>query len=386
MLKTTAAAEVSHLASFPTHAPIAGSATVLRIYFHNEGTTSETVIIPAQIQIHMQDESAKKQIISAFNKVGDTLATLAPGHFISHDYALTLPTTLAGTISYDIAEFSDVRETTKIIQGTAESSDKNQIFYGETKRTRSITEIDSLYSVYAANFAMHEPIYFLIGSNPEDSTFQLSFRYRLFNPSGTLSIKHPWLSGFNLAYTQTSFWDLKSDSFPFEDTSYKPEFMYLTENLKLRPSWLDGLFLQTAIQHESNGRDGDESRSTNYVYVKPSFIFYHEASQLGIMFSPKFLYYFNNDDETNPGLENYRGHIDLELKVGKANSYVLTTNTRFASKGTSFQADLTYPLSRLLNNNFDIYLQLRYSNILAESLLDYTERTETLRLGIALTR
>ncbi len=49
-------------------------------------------------------------------------------------------------------------------------------------------------------------------SNPEDSKFQVSFKYRFFNKKGTLAQKYPWVKGFRFGYTQTSFWDLKSES------------------------------------------------------------------------------------------------------------------------------------------------------------------------------
>ncbi len=57
-----------------------------------------------------------------------------------------------------------------------------------------------------------------------------------------------------------------------------------------------------------------------------------------------------------------------------------------AERGTSVQADLTYPISKLLGNNLDIYLHLQYVDTIAESLLDYTERNRAFRLGFALVR
>ncbi|MBW1827513.1 MAG: phospholipase A [Deltaproteobacteria bacterium] len=49
-------------------------------------------------------------------------------------------------------------------------------------------------------------------SNPGDSKFQVSFKYRFFNKKGTLAQKYPRVKGFRFGYTQTSFWDLKSES------------------------------------------------------------------------------------------------------------------------------------------------------------------------------
>ena len=86
-----------------------------------------------------------------------------------------------------------------------------------------------MFQSFLADFSVHEPMYFLLGVEPglEQSKFQFSFKYRLFNSKGYLAVKAPWVSGFHLGYTQRSIWDLKNDSKPFEDTSYMPEVFYL---------------------------------------------------------------------------------------------------------------------------------------------------------------
>ncbi len=381
-------AEISPLMVFPQSSVRAGSATTVKVYFHNEGQTSENFIIPLQLQLIINEHQATPQTLSAFNSDSERSVSLAPGQFISQTYHIAIPADLDSIVSFTLAGFSSPA-TTMVIQPSQAIPTQPvapAIATDKSIPEPSIRDLQSLYRPYDANFSAHEPTYFVIGTDPSKSKFQLSFKYRLFNPSGSLSRRYPWVSGFHLGYTQTSFWDLDAESLPFEDTSYKPEFMYQSSNLDFRPNWLDAFFIQTAFQHESNGRGGDSSRSTNYFYTKPIFAIYNENNRLGIMVAPKFLYYYNNDDDTNPDLADYRGYVDLEVKVGKAESLMLSTNTRFAKKGTSFQADLSYPISRLLGNNFDVYLQLQYSNALAESLLHYTERTEALRLGIALVR
>jgi len=146
------------------------------------------------------------------------------------------------------------------------------------------------------------------------------------------------------------------------------------------------IFLQAGFQHESNGRSGENSRSTNYVYAKPILVLYDEDSRLGLMIAPKVWTYVANDSDTNPDLEQYRGYFDLELKFGKADSVVVGTHLRWADQGGSVQADLTYPISRLLFDGLDLYLQFQYVNALAESFIDYKERTEAFRLGFSIVR
>lgn len=147
-----------------------------------------------------------------------------------------------------------------------------------------------------------------------------------------------------MGYTQTSFWDLKSDSAPFEDTSYKPELFWLSQNsLQYEHGLLKGVFLQSGIQHESNGRGGDLSRSTNYLYIKPILIFYDDDSRLGLELSPKIWLYVNNEDETNADLPDYRGYFDLVAKFGMAESFEVGSQFRWADEGVSFQFDFSSP-------------------------------------------
>ena len=149
---------------------------------------------------------------------------------------------------------------------------------------------------------------------------------------------------------------------------------------------MKGVFLQTGIQHESNGRGGDLSRSTNYLYAKPFFILYDERRQLGLQIAPKIWTYVSNDNDTNADLEDYRGYFDLEVKLGKADSFVLESHLRWAQEGVSTQWDLTYPLHRYVFRHFGFYFQAQYVNALAESLIDYRERNKAFRLGLAIVR
>jgi len=253
-------------------------------------------------------------------------------------------------------------------------------------RYPDINDIFNLYQPYLEHISAYEPIYFLVGTNPEDSKFQFSFKYRLFNPDSPLAERYRFLNGFHFAYTQTSFWDLASSSLPFEDTSYKPEIFHISSNIDTGLSPESGLFIQSGIQHESNGQGGEASRSTNFLYARPVFIYYDEASNFGFMISPKFWLYVDNDEEYNRDLPDYRGYFYLDLMAGKPNGLVLSSNLRWAQKGGSAQFDATYPLHRIHTGISGAYLHIQYVNSLAESLLDYDARNEAIRIGISIVR
>ncbi|HSH70777.1 MAG TPA: phospholipase A, partial [Deferrisomatales bacterium] len=155
----------------------------------------------------------------------------------------------------------------------------------------SLESIFTLYQPYLPNIRAYEPMYFLVGTQPRKSKFQFSFQYRPLNASGPLARSHPWVNGFHLAYTQTSLWDLQSDSKPFEDTSYKPELFFLSGNLRHGEETRLRVFVQGGVQHESNGLGGEFSRSTNVVYCKPTLIWLWRDTLTGLQLAPRFWLY-----------------------------------------------------------------------------------------------
>lgn len=253
-------------------------------------------------------------------------------------------------------------------------------------RYPSIDSMFTLYQPYLNNVSAYQPIYFLVGTDPGESKFQFGFKYRLVNPKSSLAERYRFMDGFHFAYTQTSYWDLASSSLPFEDTSYKPELFYISPNIDTGLSRTSGLFLQTGIQHESNGQGGDDSRSTNFLYASPIFISYNEKTTFGFMISPKAWAYVYNADDTNHDLPDYRGYFDLELKCGLADGLVVGSNLYWAKKGGSIQIDASYPLDRITSGISGLYLHVQYVNCLAESLLNYDERTEAIRIGVSIVR
>ncbi len=373
--------------SFPEQNKIAGEYANLSFYILNEDKREIDFPFPKQLELLVMTEDGQTFSVAAVGTNNPETKIIAPKAFAKQDYVFKIPEIQGGKLEVSLVGYEGAKSVLTV--RLPEKNDDDSPVAESTEppeKYPTLENLFTLYQPYVANISAYEPIYFLVGTEPEKSKFQLSFKYRPFNPKGTLSKKYSWLQGIHLGYTQTSFWDLESDSAPFEDTSYKPEIFFLSKNFKSRPDWLKGLFLQAGLQHESNGRGMEFSRSTNYGYLKPYFIYYNPHSRLGFQFSPKLSFYFNNDDETNADFPDYRGYLELETKFGKAESFLLTSSIRPAEEGLSFQVDLSYPISNFVNDNFDLYLQIQYSNALAESLLNYQERTEALRIGFSIVR
>lgn len=235
------------------------------------------------------------------------------------------------------------------------------------------------------NFYGYEPFYFLYGWDPKNIKFQISFKYRVLNPQGSIGTKWHWLADFYFGYTQTSFSDLEAPSDPFLDTSFKPEFLYSQKELRSRPaSILSRLGLEAGIQHESNGKSGLASRSLNIIYAKP-YLYFGNVEEYHFTLAPKIWIYIGNLSE-NPDIADFKGYFDLELKFGKPDGLELRSNLRQGAEGGSVQIDFTYPFRILTFGNFNGYFQVQYFSGYGETLLFYNQKDTQFRIGFALYR
>ena len=140
----------------------------------------------------------------------------------------------------------------------------------------------------------YKTIYFLAGK--PDTKIQISFKTQ---PINKLDLY--------FAYSQLMMWDVLEPSAPFRDLNYNPDLFYRIHIKKESNRWIDlGIY-----EHESNGRDGVNSRSWNRAYV-----LFH-STQKGehqILWSIKswFPYGYKN---SNRNLLRYRGLWEIQVAV-----------------------------------------------------------------------
>ncbi|MGY1487929.1 phospholipase A [Methylobacillus pratensis] len=230
-----------------------------------------------------------------------------------------------------------------------------------------------------------EPIYFLFGNGDDhgaDARFQISFKYRPFEPKGSVAQYAPFLSNLYFSYTQTTLWDIGGDSSPFRDTSYRPGLFYRWAGSSkglFSDSWRIG------IEHESNGQGGVDSRSLNTAYVRPSWHL-DFANGRRLTFSPKIYAYIDKDE--NSDIQHYRGYADWQLRYGREDGLMVTGLYRQGTKGyATGQLDISYPLSDRILSRTGTFAHLQIFSGYGETLLDYDKDRDTqIRLGISVTR
>ncbi|MBI9087181.1 MAG: phospholipase A [Desulfobacterales bacterium] len=371
----------------PSQAIISNQSISVTVIFKNPGSKVARFSFPNEVifELTRGEQQTRLPAVWMAAPVKHELF-LTPGAFSEQQFSIPVPAVVSG---YARLKMIDPPSNTVILEiansgenVSGEDRPEPPPPGGETK----LEAMESKIRPYLANLSFYDSNYFLAGADPKKSKFQLSFKYRLFREHSLLSERSAILQGMHLAYTQTSYWDLKSDSAPFEDTSYKPELFFVSPSFDLKLPWLYTANAQIGAQHESNGRGGDASRSTNILYFKPIFMFAGKSEDAGIMIAPRFMVYVGNDVKTNPDLPDYRGYVDLEIKTGLLEGFILDTHFRYGEKGGSAQFDLSYPLTELLGSNVDLYFYTQYYIGYAESLLHYDRKESALRFGFSIAR
>ncbi|EJN09621.1 phospholipase A [Herbaspirillum sp. YR522] len=234
--------------------------------------------------------------------------------------------------------------------------------------------------------SFHEPMFFTVGNSGDNANakFQLSLKFRLFMPDDPRS--RGLLDNLYLGYTQFSLWDLGAPSAPFRDTSYRPSLFYYLPDLGISNGLVSRVGIATGLEHESNGKDGLQSRSVNTYFVQPTVNF-GNLNDYHLSISPK-AYAYLGPTRDNRDIGDYRGHLDLKLAYGKPDGWELASTIRKGRRSDygSVDTQLSYPLSRLIPGTAG-YLVASYFYGYGESLLTYNQKERAqFRIGYAFWR
>ena len=242
-----------------------------------------------------------------------------------------------------------------------------------------------LNSFLVSRLSTFEPMYFADGSNGENlAKFQLSFKFRMVIPDDPRS--RGFVDNLYFGYTQTSLWDLGEYSAPFRDTSYMPQLFYYLSDTGWKSSWFSKMGIMAGYEHESNGRDGPESRGIDIFFVRPTWDFGDvDANHLTV--SPKVYFYAHIAGE-NHDIADYRGYMDLLIKYGSNDGWQLATTLRKGMKSTygSVDTQFTYPLSKLINSRWGGFLWVGFFTGYGEDILDYNQHRWIARIGYSVAR
>ncbi len=258
-----------------------------------------------------------------------------------------------------------------------------------TPKLVSTTDQQATQEVFLKRFESHEPIYFAVGFNEiTNAKFQFSFKYRVTDPEGLLTDVAPgFWNGVYFGYTQTSFWDLQSDSAPFFDTNFRPSLFWFRDRIEKYSDDSLQVGFEAGIEHESNGKGGAESRSLNILYLRPKWN-WSIGDDDHIEVAPKVWVYIGDLDD-NSGIEDFRGYFQLRTRAYDEDGLQLSSELRLGADIDHgyHELDLSYPLNKLFHGNPGAYLHLQYFNGWGESLRTFNSKTPSqVRIGVMLVR
>lgn len=364
----------------------AGESVTLELVIINDGAEPEIVEISAPLHIKLETQAGISIVPFVPEQSGSL--SIAPRSFLkvtlkgqipaeAEGVATLISTGLeANTLLVQIASAAEPKAAA--VQATAPTVDVESA-ERSTVRSALIDKPPPLaVSVY-------EPVYFLVGGDGGlNAKFQISLRYRLFDGQGRLAERLPWIDDIYLSYSQTSLWDLNDLSKPFRDSSYRPRLFFSDFDLH---RFFDGrlrLGVEAGAGHESNGKEGDDSRSFNMLYVRPLLTF-GDPDGLRAYAAPLIHNYISDDE--NPTISHYRGYVDWVFGVGSKGGLDLSATVRKGTRGNygSLELNASYPLSKLSGGDLTGWLMLQYFGGYGESLLDFDQKLDSqLRLGIAI--
>ena len=320
--------------------------------------------------------------------VGEPTTThLAPGGFVKYVYqvaAADLPmdgyTLLIGAEPVAVTVAS--RATTPDASGKTEPM-------GTSGDTSAAGQVPAVVAHNRLGLHPHEPVYFSVGANKGlNARFQLSFKFRPTGPENPDDDGTLFTDQFYFAFTQTSLWDWNATSKPFRDSSYRPAIFY--QRIHAGEFLGADLGFAAGVEHESNGKDGLNSRSINIAYVTPTLRWnFGHTSRLTL--AAKTYYYL--DKVENDDIDEYRGYCDFIVGWEKFDGLKLEAKIRKGTVGQhgSLQIDASYPFSSILHyKNFILrhgYFHAQYFNGWGETILDYNKRLPwQWRFGVMIVR
>lgn len=327
-------------------------------------------------------ESQDKSWIVKLKAEPGGIHSLSSGHYGVQTYAIALPPVPPGSYRLSLEEWPEAKAVSIEIGGGLYQTESVR---PAIKSERDKPAISFLDRGFLERITPHKAVYFIYGPDAPAAKFQISFKYKLVDFGSVESDEI--VPTLQFGYTQRSLWDIEATSSPFYDTSYMPELIFesLAPAKNNGAAFFNWLGYQAAFRHESNGRDGDVSRSLNNFSLRTMFSF-GLTSEWKLFIAPELFTYVGGLSN-NPSLKNYRGYGKLNVGIGLPKG-ISVQASYWAGKDfdhESVQLDLTIPLHGRWTN-FEGYLLVQYFNGYGESLLNYEGKSDTIRAGISFVR
>jgi hypothetical protein len=394
----SAPAQVTQALQSPAFPVAAGTTLEIRLLIVNAGTGPADVKTPALIPMLAATPLGARAFALRRGTDEPTVVTVPAGGFSRVVYVVPVPPQARGLGVLAAEDPTYGRIAVEVVAAPGAASPSPSSFAASAIDAPPVarppgggTTPTTLLARIPFGVLPHEPVYFSLGLHDRlNSRFQLSLKLRPLGPTDErVYAAGSFVGNLYGSFTQTSLWDLESESKPFFDSSYKPAVMY--QRYDIGHTFLGAqVGYAVGFEHESNGQGGIFSRSMNLLVFRPS-LRWALPEGWSAAFSPKLYYYVEKSE--NDDLPKYRGYGDYLFSVEHPDSWKLSATVRLGSSGKgSLLLDGSYPLKTLVGEKTPTgwangFVHLQYFNGYNESLRTYNRRTPwQLRLGYMLIR
>jgi len=238
-------------------------------------------------------------------------------------------------------------------------------------------DADSMRAIIARqpSFGIYKDNYLTVGTalgskpNEDNSSvkFQISIRQRLNRQ------ELPWHSYLYLFYSQKAIWNVFQESLPMHDLNFNPGIGWT--KMLIRDGKVTGS-LTLLIEHESNGRDGDDSRSWNKIgasfnhYIDPTLML-HAKAYIPVVVGKE-----------NKDILDHIGYVQGGLQKMEPNGRWVFDVTLAKRKGWNLNFNTTLQFALRLKKESTQYLFFQFFNGYGECLLDYNRFASSFRFGM----
>ena len=244
-------------------------------------------------------------------------------------------------------------------------------------KSEEVFNVDSIVSDFDSRpfFGLYKDNYFVAGTalNEKPSQFNSDVKFQVsFSQRLTRSVL-PWHSHIFLFYTQKAMWNVFEESLPFHDLNFNPG-IGISKLLIARDKLVGKATV--LLEHESNGRDGEASRSWNKlsfsagIYIDPH-IMVHAKLWFAII-----------DGKNNRDILKYCGIYQAGIQGISPNERWVFDATYVKRQGWNLKGNVTVNIGFRLRPKDNQFLMLHYYNGYGENLLDYNKYHHRLRIGL----
>lgn len=226
-------------------------------------------------------------------------------------------------------------------------------------------------------FGLYKDNYFIfgppIGYKPTKENTNIKFQISISQKLTRSTL--PFGTYLYLFYTQKVFWNVLENSMPMTDLNFNPG-IGLAKPLFVKNRFIGKVFF--ILEHESNGRDGDASRSWNKVSFGANIMIDPNLMVNGKVWIPIVDGGYNRDILDYSGI--YQVGMQFFSKNRRFNGSINLTKRR----GWNLNYNTTIELAYRLWARDNQFLFLQYYNGYGEGLLEYNKFHSQLRVGIVI--